>query len=175
MIMLFLMSYSLLCRSANDPPRRPHHLWTAPTSGWHISNLRGVGVALGEALVSQVFNKPHRGHRAGWSWRALTSPSPSLPWPLPHVLRPSPIILARSSSSSYPRQQIFVASSPLFRPHSSLLHLPRSACLCSALPAFLQHMPGLLGHQLHSEDFIWTSSSGRHYKDHHRASRLMLH
>ena len=186
MIMLFLMSYSLLCCSTNDPPWHPRRLWTAPTPGWCISNLSGVCAALGEVLVSQVFNKPFWGHEDG-AWRSelrLAHPSPShacsIPSrdPSPMSLEPSPIILLILPPLHALVQPISVASSPIIRPHSTLLHLPRSACfaLRSAPPPLLQHMPGLLGHRLHSEDFIWKSSSGRHYKDHHhRALWLMLH
>ena len=74
---------------------------------------------------------------------ALIPPPPPVPQTISH---PPPSVSLLFIPS--------VASSPLFRPHSSLFHLPRSACLRSTPPAFLQHMPGLLGHQLHSEDFI---------------------
>lgn len=75
------------------------------------------------------------------------------PWqPSPMSLTPSPIIRPHSSSSSYSRPTDLCSFLTPFP--STLLHLPWSACLRSSLPAFLQHMPALLGHQLYSEDFI---------------------
>ena len=135
MIMLFLMSYSLLCCSTNDPPWHPRRLWTAPTPGWCISNLSGVCAALGEVLVSQVFNKPFWGHedRAWRSEPRLVHRSPSHACsvpprdPSPMSLGPSPIVLLILPLHALV-QLISVASSPIIRPHSTLLHLPRSAC-----------------------------------------------
>lgn len=193
MIMLFLMSYSLLCRTTNDPPRHPRRLWTAPTPGWCISNLSGVGVAVGEVLVSQVFNKPYWGASRApdpLQMPPFTRPISSLLWPpprhptptrLPRVPRTishhalSFVLLFKLSSTDISVAPPLPFPFSISTPPSLSHHLPESACLRSTLPAFLQRMPGLLGHQLHSEDFIWKSSSGRHYKDHHRASRLMLH
>lgn len=138
MIILFLMSYSLLLRSTNDPPRHPRCLWTAPTQGWRISNLSVVDAALGEVLVSQVFNKPYWGQ-----WDEAGSPDSS-PQPPPETL-PAPSL--RKDPPPCPSHHLPSSSLilPPLRPHSSLLHLPRSACLRSSLPALLQHMPALLG------------------------------
>lgn len=166
-----LLDVLLLIMLHKWSPRHPRLLWTDPTRGWHVSNLSRAGVALGELFASQVFNKLCWGttmelrfpNQAPGPLR--TPPFACLihPTPSPQAsLRPSPIILSPLAL-------------PLFHPHSTSFLFLRSACVRSTLPSFLQHMPGLLGQQLQSKDFIWNSSSGRHYKDHRRALRLMLH
>lgn len=86
--------------------------------------------------MSQVFNKPFWGHEDG-AWRSelrLAHPSPShacsIPSrdPSPMSLEPSPILLLILPPLHALVQPISVASSPIIRPHSTLLHLPRSAC-----------------------------------------------
>lgn len=138
------MSYSLLLHSTNDPPRHLRCLWTAPTQGWRISNLSGVDAALGEVLVSQVFNKPYWGHwnEAGELWLEPPQPppdtlaAPSLldnPPPCPsHHLPSSALILPPLHTLV---QQISVASSPLFHPPSST-YLEALVCAPVCLPSF---------------------------------------
>lgn len=168
MIIAFLMSSGLSLCSANDSPRRPHCLWTVPTQGWHICGLSRVSAALEGPCVSQVVNKPYWGN---WDEDGRTESPPRNPLPQPPTrflflfLFFLLFMLTTNKTSVVP--------STLFRPHPSLHHLPRSVCFCAAVS--LQHMPALLGHQLHSEDFMQKSSSGRHYEVHRWALWLMLH
>lgn len=84
-------------------PRHPHCLWTAPTQGWHISNLSVVSDAMGEVFVSQVFNKPYWGHK---DERGSSDTSPQPPQALLENPPPHPshhLLYSHSSSHSYSR------------------------------------------------------------------------
>lgn len=178
MIILFLMSYSLLLRSTstNDPPRHPRCLWTDPTQGWRISNLSVDDAALGEVLVSQVFNKPYWGQwdEAGSPDSSPQPPPDTLPAPSLHEdPPPCPSHHLPSSSLILPSLHTHVQQISVAFPHPFSVHTPSSSTSLKA-PVCAPACQPSWGHQLYSEEFVSKSSSGRHYKDHHQAWWLML-
>lgn len=116
-------------------PWHPRCLWTAPTQGLSISNLSGMRQSWERCLhlrslirsIGATMSCLHHLSLGTFSHHSILL-----------------FLFLFSSNRS-------VATSPFFHPHSSSSSssssLPRSACYDTVC---LQHMPALLGHQLHS-------------------------